>query len=281
MANGRPKDNNAYQLDQQIFPLLEICGWLKHKTENDSYPTNWDCKTFSALQAILASKADSWKRYSPLFETDETPADDDLAYPCHFSSHILLWHTLRELRKYTEGSERITALLGISLLDPDELKQHINANFIAENDGKQIYAYAISQTDSYFYHDANDIPLVMMPIWGFCDKDDPVWRNTIEFAFSDENPGFYDGVLGSVHTPAPWALGDAQELIMCKVIGDRDRYARVWQRVEKAAQWDGALPEAYDANTFEVVSRHWFAWPNAMIAIADSISWDWEQEAQA
>lgn len=67
----------------------------------------------------------------------------------------------------------------------------------------------------------------MMPLWGFCDKDDSIWRNTIEFAWSEENiGGYYEGVLGSVYTPAPWSLADAQELIFCKVIGDRERYQR-------------------------------------------------------
>ncbi|MEL7436583.1 MAG: glycoside hydrolase family 125 protein, partial [Chloroflexota bacterium] len=202
----------------------------------------------------------------------------------HFSSHILLWHTLRKLQQVFSTEFLASVHTNIN---PDfdinlrHLESGIPKYFITEHDGKQIYSYATDgEGNHYIYHDANDIPLVMMPLWGFCDKDDSIWRNTIDFAFSDANPGFYDGVLGSVHTPAPWALGDAQELIFCKVIGDRERYQRVWERVGKAAQWDGALPEAYDAQTYEVVSRHWFAWPNAMVAIADGIAWEWETEGE-
>jgi hypothetical protein len=33
-----------------------------------------------------------------------------------------------------------------------------------------------------------------------------------------------------------------------------------------AAQGDAALPEAYDATTGEVISWHWFAWPDAALA---------------
>ncbi len=32
-----------------------------------------------------------------LFKTDETPADDEVAFPYHFSSHVLLWRTLLSL----------------------------------------------------------------------------------------------------------------------------------------------------------------------------------------
>ncbi|MEL6307233.1 MAG: glycoside hydrolase family 125 protein, partial [Chloroflexota bacterium] len=189
---------------------------------------------------------------------------------------ILLWYVFKRLDAVFSEEE---LMYPVDMYET--LKEEYNKLFITEHNGKQIYSYATDGAGNhYIYHDANDIPLVMMPLWGFCDKDDPIWRNTIDFAFSDSNPGFYDGVLGSVHTPAPWALGDAQELIFCKVIGDRERYQRVWERVEKAAQWDGALPEAYDAQTYEVVSRHWFAWPNAMVAIADGIAWEWETEGE-
>jgi meiotically up-regulated gene 157 (Mug157) protein len=35
------------------------------------------------------------------------------------------------------------------------------------------------------------------------------------------------------------------------------------------ARRSGSLPEAYDAETSEAVSRHWFAWPNAAYACVE------------
>ncbi len=37
------------------------------------------------------------------------------------------------------------------------------------------------------------------------------------------------------------------------------------RRLVFAPYGDGALPEAYDASTGVVVSRHWFVWPNAAL----------------
>lgn len=283
LANGQQKDSRSYQLDQQIFPLLMFSALLENADDGllepdeiIEYQDKFKQNLVPEIQKMLTTIIRSEHSYG-LYNTDETPADDDIPLNLHFSSHILLWYALRKIDQ-----------IYLNLLDEDTLltwietiHEQISKTFITEHKGKQIYSYATDgEGNHYLYHDANDIPLVMMPLWGFCDKDDPIWRNTIDFAFSSENTGFYDGVLGSVHTPAPWSLGDAQELILSKVIGDRERYQRVWERVEKAAQWDGALPEAYDANTFEVVSRHWFAWTNAMVAIADSISWDWQTEGE-
>ena len=99
-----------------------------------------------------------------------------------------------------------------------ELAEYIRASIQAHfhrriHKGKQIYAYATDGVGNFhFYHDANDFPLALAPNWGLVSVDDPVWRATIDFAFSEANVGgFYDGSLGSVHTPAPWALGDIQE----------------------------------------------------------------------
>jgi len=104
-------------------------------------------------------------------------------------------------------------------------------------------------------------------VWGFTSADDPLWRATVDFAFSAANEGgCYGGRLGSVHTRAPWPLGDVQDLIAARLLGDRARARRAWERLHRAAQWDGALPEATRDDTGEVVSRHWFAWPNAALA---------------
>jgi uncharacterized protein len=283
MVNGMPKDNRAYQLDQQIFPLLEACEFLRKVIHDNNFEDFRDyCEILrhnfiDALQGIAAVSIHPQIGRN-IFSTDETPADDEIPLHYHFSSHVLLWHTLRQIEDVFEDDEKIIESAKW-MFNIRELKAMIEKYFITEHNGKRLYAYATDGQGHYhLYHDANDIPLVMMPLWGFCSKDDPVWRNTIAFAFSDDNPGFFDGVLGSVHTSAPWSLGDAQELILCKVISDSERYQRVWERIEKAVQWDGALPEAYDAKDFSVVSRHWFAWPNAMVAIADNISWDWEAE---
>ncbi|MEO0560667.1 MAG: glycoside hydrolase family 125 protein [Chloroflexota bacterium] len=268
-ANGAVKDH-GYQLDQQIFPFLELAEYMAARPDQSEAFVQLLSTAETMFDELLAKRDPE----IGLFRTEETPADDPLGdFQFHFSSHILLWHTLRQ----------VADLFGRGDLQTyrDDLRQLIETHFVVEDSTHgALYAYAVDgHGHARRYHDANDIPLVLMPLWGYCDKDAPVWRNTIDFAFSDANEGgYYDGVLGSVHSPAPWALGDAQELILCKVLGDRERYQRVWARVSRAAQWDGALPEAYHADTFEVYSRTWFAWPNAMVALAHAIPWDWEDD---
>ncbi|MEZ4667288.1 MAG: glycoside hydrolase family 125 protein [Anaerolineae bacterium] len=261
MANGKQKDSSALQLDQQIFPLMEFFDLYNQSPSQEALKAKYKAEIIRVLDVIRACETGIG-----LYVTDETPADDDLHLAFHFSTHILLWHTLRNLALiFPELETQAWA---------DRIHAAIYHYFPCDHEGRKIFAYATDGAGHhYLYHDANDIPLVMMPLWEFCDKDDVLWQQTIAFAFSPANPAFFNGVLGSVHSPSSWTLGDAQELILCKITGDKARYQLVWERVENAAQWDGALPEAYDGQSFAVVTRQWFAWPNAMVAIADKIPW--------
>lgn len=268
MANGRVKDG-AFQLDQQLYPLLELTDYLR-VTED----TEFAVRMLPNVEKVLAGLSE---RYLPdktgllLFPTDETPADDPIALPFHFSSHVLLWHTLNRLAK-VGAAPQWTARLA-------ELRETIQRAFVAAHHGQQIYAYATDGKGNYhFYHDANDFPLALAPAWGFVSADDPVWRATVDFAFSPANAGgFYDGHLGSVHSRAAWALGDVQDLIIAKALGDTARMERARASLRHAAQNDGALPEAYNAAgeaAGSVFSRHWFVWTNAALACAELGAFD-------
>lgn len=257
LANGRVKDR-GFQFDQQLYPLLELADTVLHTGDADLL-ARLRPHVADVLAALRRRRhPDAW-----LFATDETPADDPIALPYHFSSHVLLWHTLNQL-----------ARVGLKAWDAVALKADIQRYFVSEWGGRQLYAYATDGAGRHHhYHDANDVPLALMPYWGACSADDPIWRATVDFAFSEANTGgCYAGRLGSVHTPAPWPLGDIQAWLIARARHDPAGAQAAYHQLQQAAQWDGALSEAYDAGDFSVVSRHWFAWPGAMLYTLDGPS---------
>jgi hypothetical protein len=254
LANGRIKDR-AFQLDQQLFPLLELAEYVLETGDDATWQQHLSTAN-RVLEALLSRK----NPHLWLFPTDETPADDPLAMPYHLSSHILLWRTFQKLADL-DDNDAWRSLAEI-------VRATVLRQFVVTADGGPLYAYAVDgQGHSHLYHDANDLPLALAPAWGFVPAGDPVWRATVAFAFSEKNTGgCYGGRLGSVHTPAPWPLGDVQEMIIARALDDPAREQRALERLESQAQWDGALPEAYHPDSGAVVSRHWFAWPNAALA---------------
>jgi len=243
LANGKAKDP-AFQLDQQLFPLLLLEDHAR-LTGDKSLLHSFGRMRDEVLHALLARRS-----AFGLIATDETPADDPLEQPFHFSSHVLLWRVLRDLDPRAASQVRAATREG----------------FI--DSGRFAYAVRGARAEGpRQYHDANDLPTVFAPGWDFCAADDPVWRATIEFAWSRENNGYFAGALGglgSLHTRHPWPLGDLQDIVVARVVGDAERERHGWERLERVETWDGMLPEAYDETTGAVASRHWFAWPAAL-----------------
>lgn len=239
LASGQVKDP-AFQLDQQLWPLLLVSD-LRRLAGTTRY--------LDACVEIVRSLLDLRSDFG-LIPTAETPADDPLAQPYHFSSHVLLWRVLDAFGHPAAAEVREASL----------------RHFASE--GR--FAYAVAGADgagARHYHDANDFPTVFAPGWGFCAVDDPRWRGTIHFAWSSANEGYFAGALGglgSLHTPQPWPLGDLQEIVVARVTADPERERRARDRLARVETWDGLLPEAYDRTTGAVASRHWFAWPVAL-----------------
>src|SRR5438477_5481700 len=247
LASGAIKDP-AFQLDQQLFPLLLIADHARLAEAGVDAPYAAICR--QTVDALLEKRTPFG-----LIATDETPADDPLAQPYHFSSHVLLWRVLQAFAHREADAVRDATLLHFT----DAAR----------------FAYAVSgprADGARHYHDANDFPTVFAPGWGFCSATDPRWRATIDFAWSEANEGYFSGPvggLGSVHTPHPWPLGDLQEIVVARVLGDPERERRARDRLDLVQMWDGMLPEAYDEGTGRVASRHWFAWPAAVRTLID------------
>jgi hypothetical protein len=270
LANGRPKDQ-IYQFDQQCYPLLELADYAL-ETNDTATITRLLPQLPAVIENILARQAPQ----APLYATEETPADDPLPLPYHFSSHVLFWHTLRRLAQLNERFSFTTRDLATMA---EQVRATLLGTMVAEHAGALRWTYAADLRGALrFYQDANDLPTVLAPVWGFCSSDDPTWRATMEFAFQADNLGGYYvgplGGLGSVHTPAPWPLGDVQEYLYARMTGDLPRAGSALERLAASACWDGALPEARDPADGAVRSRHWFAWPGGALVMALGDYWE-------
>jgi hypothetical protein len=249
LASGAIKDP-AFQLDQQLFPLLLIADHAR-LTGDSSLRERYAGSCASVIDRLLAARTPFG-----LIATAETPADDPLVQPFHFSSHVLLWRVLAAFGHDVHAAEVRDATL---------------RHFASE--GRFAYAIAGPEAgNARHYHDANDLPFVFAPGWGFCSVDDSRWLATIDFAWSIANEGYFAGTLaglGSVHTPHPWPLGDLQEIVIARATNDSARERRARERLAHVETWDGMLPEAYDETSGAVASRHWFAWPAALRALLE------------
>jgi meiotically up-regulated gene 157 (Mug157) protein len=214
-----------------------------------------------------------------LYVTEETPGDDAVEHPFHFSSHVLLWHTCTRLATLLESFPDISSLQHSQLATQAELiKSATLMHFIGKHptSGQTLFAYLTDGAGRHtFYHDANDIPTLFALDWNFLTTPTlhAIWSNTMDFGLSPLNDGGYYaegkfGGLGSVHTKGPWPLGYAQEFIYAHLTGNESAKEDTWRRISGAMFWDGLFPEAVDCHTGDCVSKAWFSWPGSMIGSA-------------
>jgi hypothetical protein len=261
-ANGHRKDR-AFQADQQLYPVLELADffWV---TGNLPDGIDWTDAVAAAWRATLAEVDPGLG----LIRSAETAADDPAGAPYIAASQVALWYAAVRLAEMAEA--------GVLALPAGELRgvaDRVREGFERHLTAEWGWAYATDGHGSRVaYHDANDLPVALAPLWGFCSPRDPAWRATMAFAFSSSNPGFVTGPLaglGSVHTAGAWALGDVQAWLLAAVIGDARGAAAALDRLRRVAFADGMLPEAYAAgeasDTIDRV-RTWFAWPGAALA---------------
>jgi hypothetical protein len=274
LANGKPKDRSIFQLDQQCYPLLELCDYFAQFPEEEEFVRNI-VKTgvIQELLRVLNAKQD---KQTMLWPTDETPGDDRVEYAHHFSSHVLLWRTFTRLHELFTLLETLwdeqTSRLDTAAV---RLKERTIEAFTSTpcSSAPTLFAYLTDGcAKQIFYHDGNDVPTSFAKDWGFVSSREEIctWKATMDFALSPANEKGYCngspyGGLGSVHSPGAWTLGYYQEMAYAVSANNVHGMQDAWTKIAAAMQWDGTFPEAVDPKTAACTSKAWFSWPGAMI----------------
>lgn len=261
--DGRRKDP-PFQADQQLYPLLELADYIDATGHTPALPPDaaWD----DLVRAAWAAAETVIDDERGLIRTEENPADDVPANPYLVSDQVLLWQVAERLAGVAD-------VLGIEAAPIQavaaRVREAVQERFVIEGPLGQQWAYSINGRGGVErYMDANDLPVALAPLWGFCKPTDAAWRTTMRYAFDPENPGFVPGPrggLGSRHTPGTWPLGDIMGWVAFGLMEDQDAADAALDRLIAAAFEDGMLPEAYDPEGSGSVVRHWFAWPGAAL----------------
>lgn len=256
-GNGEPKDL-VFQADQQLYPFVELAD-LWRATGSLPGGVDWERVVPDAWRVVLTAI----EPVTGLIGTDENSADDPVDAPFVAASQILLWYTAMRL-----AEPALASRVGLAADDLRAVAARVREAFDRHLVTGGRWAYATDgRGRTVDYHDANDLPTALAPAWGFCPADDPGWRGTMAFAFSEANPGFVggrDGGLGSRHTPGAWPLGHIQAWLVGRAMGYETATATALDRLRRAAFDDGMFPEACVPDEMGPIQvRHWFAWPGA------------------
>ncbi|MDD3920417.1 MAG: glycoside hydrolase family 125 protein [Eubacteriales bacterium] len=162
-----------------------------------------------ALQAILAKLNTKKHPTVALYETFLQPTDDMHRYPYLTYDNALVCFTLHAL----------AAMLGDASLaqQAEAVKTAVYEHCVKYRDGKSFFAWSIDLNGKYDIYDEPPGSLQLLPFYGFCATDDPVWQETVtmirdadyEFSFASEPIT----EIGCKHAPHPWILSICNSLL--------------------------------------------------------------------
>jgi uncharacterized protein len=132
----------------------------------------------------------------------------------------------------------------------------------------KIYAYEIDGYGNRIWmDDANAPGLVSLAYLGCCDLADPVYQNTRNFAWSEDNPYFMRGKyaegVGGPHT-GPGTIWPLSMIFRVLTSTDPAEMKRCIEMLMRTTADTGFMHESIDPNDPKVFTRSWFAWCNSL-----------------
>ncbi len=131
-----------------------------------------------------------------------------------------------------------------------------------------IYAYEVDGFGTQVLMDDANVPsLLAMSYLGSVAADDPVYLNTRNYVWSEDNPYFFRGAAGEgiggphIGFDMIWPMS-----IMMKAFTstDDDEIRRCMQMLVDTDGGTGFMHESFDKNDPDKFTRKWFAWANTL-----------------
>ena len=121
-----------------------------------------------------------------LAATEVMPSGEPAVHPYVTIDNVLVWAFCRALDRVWPNAdeERRANFLGAA----DEVASALWRYAVAEFDGLRVLAGSTDLEGEAAIYDDPEGSLALLPHLGFCDADDPIWRNTIELLHSADYP---------------------------------------------------------------------------------------------
>lgn len=197
------------------------------------------------------------------------PSDDATTFQYLIPSNFFAVTSLRkaaEILETVNGDKELAAKCNALANEvADALKQHAVYN---HPEFGPIYAFEVDGFgNKHLMDDANVPSLLAMPYLGDVDIDDPVYRNTRRFVWSESNPYFFRGKAGEgiggphIGYDMAWPMS-----IMMKAFTSTDDN-EIRDCITMLLNTDaetGFIHESFNVDNASNFTRPWFAWQNTL-----------------
>ena len=197
------------------------------------------------------------------------PSDDATQYGFLVPSNMFAVTSLRQLAEIESKVLHHDAFAQECRALADEVEAALQKYAVVEHPKYgRIYAYEVDGYGNYTMMDDANVPsLLALPYMGWGKADDPIYRNTRNFVWSEDNPYFFRGKAGEgiggphVGLDFPWPMS----LILKGLTADSaDEQYECLTMLRNTDGGTGFMHESFHKDDARNFTRSWFAWANTL-----------------
>ncbi len=235
------------QLDQLCAPIRALYTYVQ---STDDMSVLFDRRVQTGINIIQQIIGVQRHPEVPLFETLLLPSGKPSALPYVCYANVLVWRCLLDIGvlydriRDLDRSDEAKALA-------NQVKAAVLQHFIVEGPFGEMFARAIDLEGNYELADDPEGSLQLLTYYGFCEPNDPVYRNTVEWINSEHNPDCSGHICASSAEEQGGRPVSILKLANDLLTGRKDD---VLQYLKSAPLDDGIACELADASTGKAIS---------------------------
>lgn len=231
----------GFELDELMAPVLALERYVDATGDRSVLA---DPDVLRGIDGILKKLDAERAEDCELYETFLQPTDDERVYPYITYDIVLVWRALRALGRLFERPELTERA--------ERVRRAIYDNCIFDG----AFAWSVDLAGGHDVYDEPPGSLLLLPYYGFCAWDDPVYLKTAEMIRSPDYTYSFAGCeiaeIGCPHAPHPWLLSIGNSLLC-------GRSGEALEHLRRTRLDNGIACESVDEHTGECTTGEAFA----------------------
>lgn len=231
----------GFELDELMAPVLALERYVDATGDRSVLA---DPDVLRGIDGILKKLDAECAEGCELYETFLQPTDDERVYPYITYDNVLVWRALRALGRLFERPELTERA--------ERVRRAIYDNCIFDG----AFAWSVDLAGGHDVYDEPPGSLLLLPYYGFCAWDDPVYLKTAEMIRSPDYTYSFAGCeiaeIGCPHAPHPWLLSIGNSLLC-------GRSSEALEHLRRTRLDNGIACESVDEHTGECTTGEAFA----------------------
>lgn len=231
----------GFELDELMAPVLALERYVDATGDRSVLA---DPDVLRGIDGILKKLDAERAEGCELYETFLQPTDDERIYPYITYDNVLVWRALRALGRLFERPELTERA--------ERVRRAIYDNCIFDG----AFAWSVDLAGGHDVYDEPPGSLLLLPYYGFCAWDDPVYLKTAAMIRSPDYTYSFAGCeiaeIGCPHAPHPWLLSIGNSLLC-------GRSGEALEHLRRTRLDNGIACESVDEHTGECTTGEAFA----------------------